>query len=124
MRPASVTVQNYKGIRLAEVHRRLVPEPGARRAIRAAHRIPGREQPVEVAAGRLPRHLQARRRHACRAIVDPHGDEFLRIESVAEADDKLRVLDLKDAAVRDAVRAFEGGKVTALYESDAARDYA
>lgn len=78
------------------------------------------------------------------SIVDPHGDhladaksklraladyaehygnEFLRIESVAKADDKLRALDLQDAHVRAAVRAFEGGKVTALYESDAARDY-
>lgn len=78
------------------------------------------------------------------SIVDPHGDhladakfkvraladyaeqygkEFLRIESVAKAEDRLRVLDLKDERVRAAVRAFEGGKVTALYESDAARDY-
>jgi type III restriction enzyme len=78
------------------------------------------------------------------SIVDPHGDhladakfklraladyaetygsEFLRIESVANAGVGLRTLDLQDAKVRDAVRGFEGGKVTALYESDAARDY-
>lgn len=55
--------------------------------------------------------------------ADQYGEEFLRIESVAKADDKLRVLDLKDEKVRAAVRDFEGGKVTALYESDAARDY-
>lgn len=61
-----------------------------------------------------------------RALADyaeQYGDDFLRIESVAKAGDSLRVLDLKDAKVRDAVRAFEGGKVTPLYESDAARDY-
>ena len=40
------------------------------------------------------------------------------------ANDSLRVLDLKDEKVRAAVRSFEGGKVTALYESGAARDYA
>lgn len=40
------------------------------------------------------------------------------------ADNSLRVLDLKDQNVRAAVRSFEGGKVTALYESDAARAYA
>ena len=78
------------------------------------------------------------------SIVDPHGDhladakfklraladyaeqygnEFLRIESVAKAGDTLRALDLQDEKVRQAVRAFEGGKVTALYESDVARDY-
>lgn len=78
------------------------------------------------------------------SIVDPHGDhladakfklraladyaeqygtEFLRIESVAKAGDSLRALDLHDPKVRAAVRVFEGGKVTALYESDAARDY-
>ncbi|MBA2609873.1 MAG: hypothetical protein H0U92_13100 [Actinobacteria bacterium] len=78
------------------------------------------------------------------SIVDPHGDhladakfklraladyaeqygsEFLRIESVAKAGDTLRALDLHDANVRAAVRAFEGGKVTTLYESEAARDY-
>ncbi len=78
------------------------------------------------------------------SIVDPHGDhladakfklraladyaeqyggDFLRIESIAKASDAVRVLDLKDEKVRQAVRDFEGGKVTALYESDSARDY-
>ena len=79
------------------------------------------------------------------SIVDPHGDhladakfklraladyaerygpEFLRIESVAKVGEQLRVLDLQDPKVRLAVHSFEGGKVTALYESDAARQYA
>jgi type III restriction enzyme len=62
-----------------------------------------------------------------RALADyaeSYGDEFVRIESVAKAGDALRVLDLKEPQVRAAVRAFEGGKVTALYKSDSARDYA
>ena len=79
------------------------------------------------------------------SIVDPHGDhladakfklraladyaerygnEFLRVESVAKAGAALRALDLQDEKVRDAVRAFEGGRVTALYGSDVARDFA
>ena len=55
--------------------------------------------------------------------ADEYGDEFLRVESIAKADDALRVLDLKEKKVRQAVRDFEGGKVTALYQSEAARDY-
>ncbi len=65
-------------------------------------------------------------KYKLRALADyaeQYGEEFLRIESVAKAGDLLRTLDLKHANVRDAVRAFEGGKFTALYESDAARDY-
>lgn len=50
------------------------------------------------------------------------GDQFLRIESVAKAGDS-RVLDLREPKVRAEVRTCEGGKVTALYESEAARDY-
>jgi len=77
------------------------------------------------------------------SIVDPHGDhladakfklralanyaeqygsEFLRIESVAKVGDALRTLDLQDSHVRSAVRQFEGGRVTALYESSVARE--
>lgn len=56
--------------------------------------------------------------------AEKYGDEFVRIESVAEAADKtLRVLDMKDPAVRAAVRAFKGAKVSALYESDDARPF-
>ena len=79
------------------------------------------------------------------AIVDPHGDHladaraklqaladfaevfgerFVRIESVAKVDDgSLRVLDLADPAVRAEVLAFQGGKVSALYESGLSRPY-
>ena len=73
------------------------------------------------------------------SIVDPHGDhpsdakvilralaefgeqygnQFLRIESIAEVDGELRSIDLLDARVRDAVRAFEGGMVSPIYTSD------
>ena len=49
--------------------------------------------------------------------AEQHGDRFVRILSVsAIGDGTLRSLDLQNAAVRDAVRAFTGGQVTALYE--------
>jgi type III restriction enzyme len=73
------------------------------------------------------------------SIIDPHGDHladakakllaladyaetysehFVRVESVAKGSDgSLRSLDLLDASIRKSVRAFEGAKVTALYES-------
>jgi type III restriction enzyme len=79
------------------------------------------------------------------SIVDPHGDyladaraklqalatfaerfggRFVRIESVAKVEDgSLRVLDLGDPAVRAEVFAFQGGKVTALYQSEHSRPY-
>lgn len=79
------------------------------------------------------------------SIVDPHGDHlsdakaklrglsdyaetfrdrYIRIESIARvADGRLRSLDLLEANVRDAVRKFEGGRVTALYESASANDF-
>lgn len=80
------------------------------------------------------------------SIVDPHGDHladakaklrglaeyaekfgerYIRIESIAKVGDgRLRSLDLLDPEVRTAgVRKFEGGKVSALYESNAANDY-
>jgi hypothetical protein len=79
------------------------------------------------------------------SIVDPHGDHladakaklrglaeyaerfgerYVRIESIAKVTDgRLRSLDLLDEKVRAAVRKFEGGKVTALYESEAANNY-
>ena len=48
----------------------------------------------------------------------------MRIESVAKVEDgSLRVLDLADPAVRTEVRAFQGGKVTALYQSEQSRPY-
>lgn len=62
-----------------------------------------------------------------RALADfaeDHGDRFIRIVSIAKATDgTLRVLDLLEAQVRQAVRDFNGAKVSALYESDAAMPY-
>lgn len=39
------------------------------------------------------------------------------------SDDTLRVLDLLDPHVRDAVRAFDGAKVSALYDGAAAQSF-
>ena len=59
-----------------------------------------------------------------RALADfaeAHGDQFVRIVSLAKGTDgSLRVLDLLEPHVRNAVRAFDGAKVTALYDSAAA----
>jgi type III restriction enzyme len=56
--------------------------------------------------------------------AEKFGDQFIRIESIAKVTDgHLRSLDLLDAKVRDAVREFEGGKVTTLYESSTANGY-
>jgi type III restriction enzyme len=75
-------------------------------------------------------------------IVDPHGIQFVdalaklrglaeyaethathyrRVDSVAKIGDTFRVLDLKDATVRSAVRSASSAKQ--LYESDAGNDY-
>ena len=49
---------------------------------------------------------------------------FVRVESVAKVEDgTLRVLDLADETARTAVLAFQGAKVTALYESEDSRPY-
>lgn len=57
-------------------------------------------------------------------FADSHGHRFLRIQSVVKsADGTLRFLDLLDADVRKAVRKFEGGKVSALFQSEHAAPY-
>jgi hypothetical protein len=56
-------------------------------------------------------------------FADQHGSRFLRIQSVNKVGDALRSLDLLDADGRKAVRAFEGGKVSALYESQLATPF-
>ncbi len=61
---------------------------------------------------------------ALAAFAEQFGDRFVRIESVAKVDDgSLRVLDLANPAVRAEVRAFEGAKVTALYQSEYSRPF-
>jgi hypothetical protein len=57
-------------------------------------------------------------------FAEDHGDEFVRIWSVsATGGGSLRYLGLKEAATRDAARAFAGGKVTALYEGERSMPY-
>jgi superfamily II DNA or RNA helicase len=57
-------------------------------------------------------------------FADTHGDQFIRVVSVAKGTDgSLRVLDLLESHVRAAVREFDGAKVTALYDSAAAVPY-
>jgi type III restriction enzyme len=61
---------------------------------------------------------------ALAAFAERFGDRFVRIESVAKVEDgSLRLLDLADPAVRAEVLAFQGGKVTALYQSEHSRLY-
>ena len=61
---------------------------------------------------------------ALAAFAEQFSDRFVRIESVAKVDDgNLRVLDLADPAVRVEVLAFQGGQVTALYQSEHSRPY-
>ena len=70
-------------------------------------------------------HADARAKlQALAAFAEQFGDRFIRIESVAKVGDgTMRVLDLTDAAVRAAVLAFEGAKVSALYQSEHSRPY-
>jgi type III restriction enzyme len=61
---------------------------------------------------------------ALAAFAELFGDRFVRIESVAKVEDgSLRVLDLGDPSVRADLLAFQGGKVTALYQSEHSRPY-
>lgn len=54
-------------------------------------------------------------------FAEAYGEEFRRIESVAETDGVMRVLDLTKHTVRQAIRDAKDAK--ALYESAIARDY-
>lgn len=54
-------------------------------------------------------------------FTEQYGREFRRIESIAETDGRLRVLDLTKDRVREAIRNARDAK--ALYESDLAYDY-
>lgn len=54
-------------------------------------------------------------------LAEHHGEGLRRVESVAETGGKMRVLDLTEARVRDAIRTASDAK--ALYLSDLARDY-
>lgn len=54
-------------------------------------------------------------------FAEDYGDEFRRIESIAEADGKLRVLDLMRPVVRDAIEKATDAK--SLFLSDVADEY-
>ena len=56
-------------------------------------------------------------------FADEFGDRFVRIESVAKVDGELRALDLLDERAREAVRSFQGGRVSPLYTSTHSRPY-
>ena len=57
-------------------------------------------------------------------FADDYGERFLRIQSITRTDNgDLRSLDLLDADVRKAVRNFEGGKVSILYQSEHSTPY-
>ncbi len=55
--------------------------------------------------------------------AEAHGDRFVRIESISKTSGELRSLDLKNAAVRDLVRAFDGAEVASLYDSSLSTKY-
>ena len=60
-----------------------------------------------------------------KALVDyaeQYGDEYVRIESLAKnSDDELVALDLQSPTIREAIRNFEGGQISAIYDSGAAQ---
>jgi len=57
-------------------------------------------------------------------FAEDHGGEFARIWSIgAGSDGSLRYLDLQEPGVRDEVRSFPGGKVTALHEDARSMPY-
>ncbi len=58
------------------------------------------------------------------AFTRAHGDHFVRIESIAEVNGELRVLDLQRDDVRAAIESFAGAQATPLYESSVAANYA
>ena len=80
---------------------------------------------VKAAAGGLPNSADARSKlRALADFAERFNDRFVRIESIAKVEDgTLRVLDLTQRRVRDAIQAFQGGKVTSLYESEHSRPY-
>lgn len=58
---------------------------------------------------------------ALAGYAEQYGDQFVRIESISEGSDgTLRVLDLREPSVREAVRQFQGAKVSPLYDTGVA----
>jgi type III restriction enzyme len=61
--------------------------------------------------------------HALADYAEQFGTAFVRIESLAEIDGSMLALDFLDPSTRSAVRDFDGGDVTALYQSEAGKPY-
>ncbi|WP_420433465.1 DEAD/DEAH box helicase [Candidatus Poriferisocius sp.] len=56
--------------------------------------------------------------------AEQYGDEYVRIESLAEnSEGQLVVLDLQSPTVRETVSSFRGGEISAIYDSDVAQPY-
>ena len=62
-----------------------------------------------------------------KALVDyaeQYGDGYVRIESLAKnSDDELVALDLQSPTIREAIRNFEGGQISAIYDSEVAQPH-
>jgi type III restriction enzyme len=56
-------------------------------------------------------------------FAEQFGDQFVRIESIAELDGTMRLLDIQQTAVRKAILDFTGSDVTGLFTSNVAEDY-
>lgn len=56
-------------------------------------------------------------------FAEKYGDQFLRIDAIAEIDKELRVLDMKNEKVRLAVEAATGSDAEPLYQSDVSAEY-
>ena len=60
-----------------------------------------------------------------KALVDyaeQYGDEYVRIESLANnSDGEMVALDIQNPTVREAIRNFGGGQISAIYDSDFAQ---
>jgi hypothetical protein len=57
------------------------------------------------------------------AFADVYGDPFVRIESITEVGESLRVLDLQSAEVREAITTATAAQATSLYAGPLAVDY-
>ena len=56
--------------------------------------------------------------------AEQYGDEYVRIESLAKnSEGELVALDLQDTTVRETIRNFGGGQISAVYDSDVAQLY-
>ena len=56
--------------------------------------------------------------------AEQYGEEYVRIESLAKnSDGELVALDLLNPTVREAIRNFGGGQISAIYDSEVAQPH-